>query len=142
MYIFESIFDDPLCFWPFVPGATLVERCVAAKRFGMYVMLVGGTVLWSVRAVIAGFVIILLSHAAYTVDTMFTKKPDVFAVTDDETNPYANFSVGRDFETVRHQAPCVRMRNTFQSIAESPTETDVTRFVTVPRPDLAQRARF
>eukprot|EP00899_Mesostigma_viride_P001178 jgi/Mesvir1/11060/Mv12670-RA.1 len=142
MYIFQGILDDPLCFWPFVPGASLAERCVAAKRFGLYVMLVGGAVMWSVRAVIAGFAIVLLSHAAYTIDTRFVKKENVFAVTEDATNPYANYTNGRDFESVRNQAPSVRMRNTFQSIAESPTETDVTRFVTVPRPDLTQRARF
>eukprot|EP00899_Mesostigma_viride_P013319 jgi/Mesvir1/21989/Mv04525-RA.1 len=144
MYLFEGIFDDPMCFWPFVPGATLEERCVAAKRFGVYVMIVGGAVMWSVRAVIFGFAIAVLSHIAFCVDSciMERKERGKRFETGDKTNPYANYTVGRDVTEVYGSAPSAKMRTTFQSVVEDPHSTDVTRFLSVPRQDLMQRIRI
>eukprot|EP00899_Mesostigma_viride_P000002 jgi/Mesvir1/10001/Mv05793-RA.1 len=91
MQVFERLFDDPMYFWPFVPGASVSDRCDAAKRFGLYVMLIGGAVTWSVRAVVLGLIIIVLSHMFFCFDARFAKK------TADDGNPHANYTVGRDF---------------------------------------------
>lgn len=136
MQVFDRLFDDPMYFWPFVPGASAADRCDAAKRFGLYVMLIGGAVTWSVRAVVVGFVIIILSHAFYCFDARFSKK------TEDVSNPYANYTTGRDFRTVNASAPSASARDTYQSIFESPDEADATRFVAVARPDLMERRKY
>eukprot|EP00899_Mesostigma_viride_P001039 jgi/Mesvir1/10936/Mv11477-RA.1 len=136
MQVFERVFDDPMYFWPFVPGASVSDRCDAAKRFGLYVMLIGGAVTWSVRAVVAGLIIIVLSHVFYCFDDRFAKK------TADDANPYANYTMGRDFRTIDALAPSAVARDTYQSLADSPNESDMTRFVAVAHPDLMQRRRY
>eukprot|EP00899_Mesostigma_viride_P005126 jgi/Mesvir1/14614/Mv05284-RA.1 len=136
MQVFDRLFDDPMYFWPFVPGASVTDRCDAAKRFGLYVMLIGGAVTWSVRAVVLGLVIVILSHMVFCFDSRFAKE------TKDKGNPYANFTAGRDFRAVDGTTPSAVGRDTYQSLSESPNESDMTRFVAVAHPDLTQRRRY